>query len=168
MINSWPDKYRVCVCQSLRSLSSQQCLFTCLWKYIQIEILLEESLSATESLHLSFMTDFAFIQKAQSCRLIVMFDWGQEDPAADSLKMMMMMLKHLSNPALVFHHICKSLPDNESQIQESKISRGVLLMSGCSDGSLLQSNFMVSSKRISHDTEEQYQWNHSRWGRNSE
>lgn len=132
MIHFWPDKYLVCVSVTKELLTLVSLHMPV--KYIQIEILLEESLNSTDTLHLLFMTDFAFIQEAQSCRLFVIFDWEQVDPAADSLKMMVMvMIKHLSNPVLVFHHICKS----DSWKQDQLWGFFFLLMSGCSDRSLL-------------------------------
>ncbi len=110
------------------------------------------------------MTDSGVIQ-AQSCRSFVVFDWEQVDAAADSL-----MMKHLSNHALVFHHFCKSLSDNESQIQENKIKLWCFSNVGpwrefLSYYSSLQLHGFLK-ENISHDTEEQYRWNHSRWVRN--
>ncbi len=66
------------------------------------------------------------------------------DPAAYSL---MTMMKHLINPAHVFHHLCKSLPGNESDSGKQDQPRCFINV-GRSDGSLLQSKFKVSSKRI--------------------
>lgn len=135
-IYSWPDKYRVS--QSLRRLSSQQWLFTCLWKYIQIEILLVWTLRLwlrcyLTSIELQVVCSI-WLRTGGSCSRLIHW-WRRWWRTLLILPM--------------FSIISVNTSQIMRQIQENKISGlGVLLVSGSSDGSLLQSKFKVSSKRI--------------------